>query len=301
MIWLAAAALLITVVTVWYMARPLARPVTQDDPERRGQLQQLRDRLLTQLNELDIEEADRNIDTDVVSDERSRLEAELAQALRELETLGGAPSKKKKSKKKQAEARQSRRAWVIALVAFGIVFPLAAAGLYALNQRSTLAYLWNPQATATANASVPPMVLEMVARLEKRLEEQPDDLAGWLRLGRAYAVLGRQEAAQAAYARAYKLAPDDPQAIAEFAGFLYQSDPQNTRGLVYNLYNRLHKIDPQNLDALWFLGYASYEKGDYKQALDLWDRLMKGLPPDSNEANHLRMIMTKAREQLGKK
>jgi len=300
MIWLVAVALLISVVTVWYVARPLARPLTQDDRERRGQLQQLRDRLLTQLNELDIEEADRNIDTAVVSDERSRLEAELAQTLRELETLGVA-SKKKKSKKKQAEAQQSRRVWITTLVAFGIIFPLAAAGLYVLNERSTLAYLWNPQATATTNASVPPMVLEMVARLEKRLEAQPDDLAGWLQLGRAYAVLGRQEAAQAAYARAYKLAPDDPQAIAQYAGFLYQGDPQNTRGLVYNLYKRLHQLDPQNLDALWFLGYAAYQKGEYKEALGLWDRLMKGLPPDSNEANHLRMIITQTREKLGKK
>jgi cytochrome c-type biogenesis protein CcmH len=300
MIWLAAVALLITVVTVWYMARPLARQVTQDDRERRGQLQQLRERLLTQLNELDIEEADRNIDTNVISDERQRLEAELAQTLRELETLGAA-SKKKKSKKKQAEAKQSRRAWVITLVALGIIFPLAAAGLYVLNQRATLAYLWNPQATATANASVPPMVLEMVARLEKRLEAQPDDLAGWLQLGRAYAVLGRQDAAQAAYARAYKLAPDDPQVLAQYAGFLYQGNPQNTRGLVNNLYKRLHQLDPQNLDALWFLGYAAYQKGEYKEALGLWDRLMKGLPPDSNEANHLRMIIAQTREKLGKK
>ena len=104
MIWLAGFALLITAVTVWYMARPLARAVTQDDRERRGQLQQLRDRLLAQLSELDVEEADRNIDTDVVTDERSRLEAELAQALRELETLGKAP-KKKKAKKKSAKKK----------------------------------------------------------------------------------------------------------------------------------------------------------------------------------------------------
>lgn len=297
MIWLIGLALLITAVTVWYMARPLARSVTQDDRERRGQLQQLRDRLLAQMSELDVEEADRNIDTAVVSDERSRLEAELAQALRELETLGKAP-KKKKSKKKQPE---SRRAWAVALVVMGIVFPLAASGLYALHQRATLALLWNPQATAAANASVPPMVLEMVARLEQRLEEHPDDLAGWMRLGRAYAVLGRQEAAQAAYARAYKLAPDDPQAIAEYAGFLYTADPQNTRGLVYKLYSRLHKLDPGNQDALWFLGLAAYHKGEYKEALGLWGKLAKALPPQSNEASHLRMIMDKTREKLGGK
>ena len=48
---------------------------------------QLRGRLLTQLNELDIETADRNMDVAVIGDERQRLEAELAQMLRRLESL----------------------------------------------------------------------------------------------------------------------------------------------------------------------------------------------------------------------
>ncbi len=295
MIWLAAVALLITAVTVWYLARPLARPAVVDDRERRGQLQQLRDRLLTQLNELDVEEADRNIDSAVVSDERRRLEAELAQTLRELETLGGAQKKKKAKAKKQ----ESRRPWVITLIVFGIVFPLSAAGLYALNQRTTLGYLMNPE--TASNASAPPMVLEMVARLEKHLAEQPDDIAGWLRLGRADAVLGKKEAAQAAYAHAYQLAPNDPQALAEYAAFLYSSEPRNTQGLVYDLYSRLHQLDPENQDSLWFLGFAAYQKGDYKQALVLWDRLLKGLPAQSNEADHLRLIIGKTREKLTKK
>lgn len=296
MIWLAAVALLITAVTVWYMARPLARPAVADDRERRGQLQQLRDRLLTQLNELDVEEADRNIDSAVVSDERRRLETELAQALRELETLAGGPKKKKSKTRK----KESRRPWAITLVVFGIIFPLAAAGLYGLNQRATLGNLMNPEAAAN-NAAVPPMVLEMVARLEKHMTEQPDDVAGWLRLGRAYAVLGRKADAQTAYARAYKLTPNDPQTLAEYAGFLYSSDPQNTEGQVYDLYSRLHQLDPANQDSLWFLGYAAYQKSDYKQALGLWERLLKGLPPESNEADHLRAIIAKTREKLAKK
>jgi len=86
MIWLAVVALLIAAVTAWYLARPLAHVVVTDDRERRNQLQQLRDRLLVQLDELDVEEGDRNIDTAVLSDERNRLEAELAAVLHELET-----------------------------------------------------------------------------------------------------------------------------------------------------------------------------------------------------------------------
>lgn len=292
MIWLVIVALLIAAATAWYLARPLARVLVTDDRERRHQLQQLRDRLLVQLNELDVEEGDRNIDPAVLSSERERLEAELAKTLRELEV----PKEKKKKKKAVTE---SRRGWVVALALFGIVLPLTAAGLYALYQRPILAYLSNPQ--APADAAMPPMVMEMVARLEKRLSEQPDDAAGWFRLARAYAVLGRAEEANAAYARAYKLTPDDPQLVAEYAGFLYDGDPQNTGGQVFGLFSRLHELDPQNRDALWFLGFASYKKADRKKALGYWERLLKALPPDSQEAEHLRMIVAKTRGEMAKK
>ena len=293
MIWFAAIAVLIVAVTVWYLARPLARPAPPDSNERRDQLLQLRDRLLVQMNELDIEEGDRNIDSDVVSDERRRLEAELARTLREIETLGGAGKKIKKAK------RESRRGWAIGLVTLGVVLPLTSAGLYALGQRNTLSILFNPE--TPTDASVPPMALEMVARLEKRLQEQPDDAAGWSRLGRAYAVMGRQEAAGAAYARAYKLTPDNPEVVAEYASFLYNSDPQNTGGPVFSLFSKLLKLDPQNQDAMWFLGLVAFQKGDYKQALGLWEQLLKALPADSKEAEHLRRIVSKTREKMGKK
>ena len=291
MIWLAASALVISALTLWYVTLPLMRPIASDDRERLDQWQQLRDRLLVQLDELDIEEGDRNIDAAVVGDERQRLEGELAKALRELEALKGA---KKKKKAKPAP----RQGWIVTLAVLCLVLPAAAAGLYALNQRSTLAYISNPE--APANAAQPPMVLEMVARLEKRLEEQPDDAAGWFRLGRAYAVLGRQDAANSAYARAYKLTPDDPQVVAEYATFLYNGDPENTGGQVLALFTQLLKLDPNNQDALWFLGFASFQHGDNKLALKYWEQLLKGLAPDSKEAEHIRLIITKTREKLRK-
>lgn len=53
------------------------------------------------------------------------------------------------------------------------------------------------------------MVDAMVARLAARLEQHPDDVDGWSRLGRSYMVLGQPEKAREAYARALKLRPDD--------------------------------------------------------------------------------------------
>jgi len=46
------------------------------------------------------------------------------------------------------------------------------------------------------------MIDGMVARLADRLEREPDDVAGWLQLIRAYSVLGRQQDAVAAAGRA---------------------------------------------------------------------------------------------------
>jgi cytochrome c-type biogenesis protein CcmH len=61
-----------------------------------------------------------------------------------------------------------------------------------------------------ANAqSLPPgeqqaMIDGMVSRLAERLTSEPDDAEGWLRLVRAYAVLGRQDDARQAATTALK-------------------------------------------------------------------------------------------------
>ena len=57
------------------------------------------------------------------------------------------------------------------------------------------------------------MVETMVARLAARLDAKGDDLQGWLRLVRAYTVLGRDGEAQEALARAKNQFAGNAQAI----------------------------------------------------------------------------------------
>ncbi len=65
-------------------------------------------------------------------------------------------------------------------------------------------------------------ITSMVDRLATRLEDEPDDLDGWLRLANAYTVLGRQAEAVTAYETAVSLAdalPDtDPRKAAAEQG-----------------------------------------------------------------------------------
>ncbi|TMJ72728.1 MAG: c-type cytochrome biogenesis protein CcmI [Alphaproteobacteria bacterium] len=67
-------------------------------------------------------------------------------------------------------------------------------------------------AQATAGASLEErraMILAMVGNLATRLQQQPDDVEGWARLGRSYMVLNEPQKAREAYAHAVKLKPDD--------------------------------------------------------------------------------------------
>lgn len=88
-------------------------------------------------------------------------------------------------------------------------------------------------AAAEATAGAAPeereaMINAMVERLAARLEQQPDDVEGWSRLGRSYIVLHRPDKARDAFARAVQLKPDDPalkQALADATAAAFSPPP----------------------------------------------------------------------------
>lgn len=59
---------------------------------------------------------------------------------------------------------------------------------------------------------------DMVARLAARLEETPQDIEGWLRLARAYKVLGRDDDARLAIVKARQAFAGDEEALGRIAG-----------------------------------------------------------------------------------
>ncbi len=246
--------------TVWFLVRPLARATNVKSREEYYQLIGVRDRLLAQLNELDLDERDRTMETDTAVDERTRLEAELAPVLKKLDALA---SETEQATKENPRSTQTWR-WTVAALA--LIVPLAAVSLYFVNVSVPLAQL---EQVPTASTGGMPDPMQMVARLEKRLQENPDDLSGWLRLGRSYGVLGRLEDAKLAYDHAYRLLPRNFQA--------------------------------ESPEELWFLGIAAYDRGEMPRALDLWGKLLATLPPESDAAQQLQHAIAQAKKQGSKK
>jgi len=281
-------AALLFVATLWWLSRPLRGTAAVSAVSERADLEQLRDRLVAQLNELDAERTDRGIDSAVGQDEELRLSAELASALKRLDGL--APSVAGAS---QALPRHTK----LAATALTAVILLIGAGLYALQNAGMLRGFMLAAGSSVDSTRVPPMVFEMVAKLEKRLAAQPNDAEGWARLARSYVVMERKDKALAAYAKAHELAPDNVAVLSDYAWLVFNENPDATTGLVETLYSRLYKLEPAHPDALWFLGFTAYQQGDYRKALGVWERLLKLLPAEDPGREHLKQAITSAREK----
>ncbi len=129
------------------------------------------------------------------------------------------------------------------------------------------------------------MIKGMMDQLAARLAQQPDDVDGWLRLARAYAVSNETAKAAEAYARAGALRPDDleialQEALALVAG-LPPDAPLPERALA--LLTRVERASPGQPDALWYLGLSAAQAGRMPEARNLWLRLLPLLPLESGE------------------
>ncbi|WP_370155887.1 c-type cytochrome biogenesis protein CcmI [Ferrovibrio sp.] len=134
------------------------------------------------------------------------------------------------------------------------------------------------------------MIRGMVDRLAARLQEQPADPEGWLRLARARQVLGEAEAAREALRQAVQHGPDRVDARMALAFDLAGATVKNRDPLPGDAVAQFQAVlglQPDHAQALWFVGRAAYESGDKTAAAAHWQRLLALLPPDSAEAKEL--------------
>jgi cytochrome c-type biogenesis protein CcmH len=156
---------------------------------------------------------------------------------------------------------------------------------------------------ATQKSEQKPMtqagVEQMVADFALKMEKDPDNLKGWAMLGRSYRILGRNADAAKAYGRAGNFINDDPELLAEYADTLIGAANGNFAGKPMQLINQALKLDPNNLLALWLSGTAAFTDGNYKQAVQTWEKLAKQLPPGSEEARAIQGSIAEARSKGG--
>ena len=158
------------------------------------------------------------------------------------------------------------------------------------------------QATQTQepHASGEADINTMVAQLQQRMNENPDDPDGWLILGRTLKTMQRFEDAEAALANANRLLPGNPTIMIELAETrLFASGSPEISAQSRQLIESALEIDPQLQKGLWLLGMVVAQDGDEAQAIEIWQKLLTQLDPTSGPAEAVTQQIEMAKVRMG--
>lgn len=155
-----------------------------------------------------------------------------------------------------------------------------------------------PRALDPSQRQAPETLADAVTQLEAELKRNPNQPEGWRLLAHAQAKQGHLPQARDAYAQAVKLAPDEPDLLAEAAESRALTAPERRfdAEAVAMLRHALER-QPMHQRARWFLGIAQRQAQQPAEAAKTWEPLL-GIV-DSNTADSLRIQINAARAEAG--
>ncbi len=133
-----------------------------------------------------------------------------------------------------------------------------------------------PTAPPSSGDDQDTMIRAMVARLAARMEKSPADVAGWQRLAHAYGVLGEKEKAREAIDHAVRLKPADVDvqlALAEIQKTAAAPGDDTPADFIATM-RKILKLDPANVQALYYVGLAELKAGHTASARAMWNKAL---------------------------
>jgi len=215
-----------------------------------------------QLEEIERDRADGRIG----HDEFDAARVEVSRRLLSAADASGAPT--------DAPARGGSRRLVVGL-GCGAAIVLVAVPFYAL--------LGSPELPGEpfAGRNLSTTLVASIAKIERHLEEKPDDGRGWEVLAPVYFKLGRYDEAAQARRRALALLGDTAQREADLGAALAMAAGGVVTTDAKQAFDRAVAIEPGNLQAMFFLGIAAHQDGDDGAAAGIWRVLIARAPADA--------------------
>lgn len=176
----------------------------------------------------------------------------------------------------EAAARRRRRA--IAIVAF-ILLPAGAMLLYL-----TLGSPQLPGQPLAARLQVPDQansIASQITRVERHLEQTPDDGRGWEVIAPVYMRLGRFDDAVRALRNAIRLNGPSSEREAEFGEAQVAAANGVVTAEAKDALERALALDGQNVMARFYMGMAADQDGRHADADKIWRELLASAPPDA--------------------
>ena len=164
-------------------------------------------------------------------------------------------------------------------------------------------YFWLGRPDLVAQPPVPPpsqaQTEEAIENLAQRLQQNPNDLEGWVLLGRSLLATEQADRAVQAFGFARKLAPESLDLQSYYAEALAEANQGSMQGQPLELVQSILQKNPQHKNALWMAGIAETQRGDFAAAVKLWRSLEAQLPPGSTEAREIAGFIAKAENEAG--
>ncbi|BDU16217.1 tetratricopeptide repeat protein [Lysobacter auxotrophicus] len=170
-----------------------------------------------------------------------------------------------------------------------------------LTLATAMAYvaIGTPAALDNAQREMPRTLDEAISKLEAELQRDPNQIEGWRLLGRAYIAQGNAAKASDALSHAIKLAPDDPDLLAEAAEMRALAAPErrfDEQGVA--MLRHAIELQPMHQRARWFLGIAQRQASQPAEAARTWEPLLTTIV-DAAAAAPLRAQIDAARAEAG--
>ena len=141
-----------------------------------------------------------------------------------------------------------------------------------------------------------PNPLDMVAQLERKLRENPNNLQGQIMAGRSYMTIQRPEDARNAWNKVIELDPANVEAHYSLGYLLIQTadsaTPRNFEQAIGHLDAAL-LLSPGLPAALYYKGLALTHLKKYDEAESNWNSALQGLPPGSEDAEFVKEAIRK--------
>jgi cytochrome c-type biogenesis protein CcmH len=148
-----------------------------------------------------------------------------------------------------------------------------------LSAGSAAFYAWSSRwAWPEVDAASTPTA--MVAKLARRLEREPEDVQGWLMLGRSQIALGQYPLALRAFQRADRLEGGrNAEAVLGMAEALMSQADNVMDERTGRLFERGLELAPDSGRALFFAAIAAQERNENALAITRFERLIATDPP----------------------
>jgi cytochrome c-type biogenesis protein CcmH len=176
-----------------------------------------------------------------------------------------------------------RRAAALAAL---ILLPLGAAGLYLWLGSPELAN--QPLQARRGLSPDQSPIMELVARVEAHLEQNPEDGRGWEVLGPVYMRLGRYDDAVKARRAVLRLLGPNAAREADLGEAITGAQNGIVIAEARAAFDRALALDPSDIRARYFLGLAAEQDGRPNEAAEIWRALLAEASADAGWAGFVR-------------